>query len=90
MFSQISGPGAGDYQVRRDGSGLGFTRVDLGLAGVPSPDGSETVFMGSDPVDSLSALFIRAVDDRTRATVRQLTRYSPPPGNGQSSEKGEP
>jgi hypothetical protein len=79
LFSITAGPGSGDYMINRDGSGLERTKIDLGLAGVPSPDGSETVFIGTDPADSLSALFIRAVEDRTGASVRQLTHYSPPP-----------
>jgi len=80
VFSQISGPGAGTYTVNRDGSGLTRSSVYLGLGYAPSPDGSEIVTGGLDPVDSLSVLFIRAVNDLTGATARQLTRYAPPPG----------
>ena len=81
-----SPPYGGNFLIRPDGGGL--ARMTLGLAALGngheafSPDGEEWVHNGIDPVDSLGVLFVSRVGDRSRASVRQLTKYWAPPGPG--------
>jgi WD40 repeat protein len=78
-----SPPYGGNFLIRPDGRGL--TRMTLGLAALGngheafSPDGEEWVHHGLDPVDSLDVLFVSRIGDRSRASERQLTKYSAPP-----------